>query len=173
MAIRESFFTWMWILFWNYESFFRKICQHYYSHICNILNQSISPSVFPEQAKIANVRPIYEKNKRGEENKNYRPVSVLSSFSNFSQKFSQEYITSFVDKFLSKFISGYRGAYSTNHVLLRFIEQWKSALDNKNMVGAVLMDLSKAFDCIPHHLLIAKLHAYEQPYVFLLPFKAT
>ena len=117
--------------------------------------------MFPEQATSANVRPIYEKDKREEENKNYRPVSVLSSFSNVSQKFSQEYITPFVDKFLSEFISGYKGAYSTNHVLLRFIEQWKSTLDNKNMVGAVLMDLSKAFDCIPHNLVIAKLHAYD------------
>ena len=117
--------------------------------------------MFPEQATSANVRPIYEKDKRGEENKNYRPVSVLSSFSHVSQKFSQEYITPFVDKFLSEFISGYKGAYSTNHVLLRFIEQWKSALDNKNMVGAVLMDLSKAFDCIRHNLLIVKLYAYD------------
>ena len=48
----------------------------------------------------------------------------------------------------------------TNHVLLRLIQQWKSGLDNKNFVEAVLMDLSKTFDCIPHDLLIAKLHAY-------------
>ena len=40
------------------------------------------------------------------------------------------------------------------------IEQWKSALDNKNFVGAGLMDLYKAFECIPHDLLIVKLHVY-------------
>ena len=39
-------------------------------HICNIPNQGISSSIFPEQAKIANVRPIYKKDKR-EEIKNY------------------------------------------------------------------------------------------------------
>ena len=33
-------------------------------------------------------------------------------------------------------------------------------MDNKKFVGAVLMDLSKAFDCVPHDLLIAKMHAY-------------
>ena len=50
--------------------------------------------------------------------------------------------------------------YSTNHVLIRLIENWKKNLDNKKFVGAALMDLSKAFDCVPHDLLIAKMHAY-------------
>ena len=50
--------------------------------------------------------------------------------------------------------------YSTNHVLIRLIENWKLQLDNKKFVGAVIMDLSKAFDCVPHDLLIAKMHAY-------------
>ena len=40
------------------------------------------------------------------------------------------------------------------------IEMWRKALDEKQVVGAVLTDLSKAFDCLPHDLLIAKLHAY-------------
>ena len=48
-------------------------------HICNILNQSISSSVLPEEVEIANVRPVYKKGKR-EKIKNYRPGSVLSSF---------------------------------------------------------------------------------------------
>ena len=66
---------------------------------------------------IYNKRLIYKKNKR-EKIKNYRPVSVLSSFSKIYEKFLQESITPFVDEFLSEFISAYREAYSTNHVLL-------------------------------------------------------
>ena len=50
--------------------------------------------------------------------------------------------------------------YSTNHVLLKLIEEWKKSLDDKNIIGAVLMALSKVFDCIPHDLLVAKLHPY-------------
>ena len=65
-----------------------------------------------------------------------------------------------VTNFLSDFISAYRKGYSTNHVLLRLIENWKAVLDSNLFTGVVLMDLSKAFDCIPRNLLIAKLHAY-------------
>ena len=115
--------------------------------------------MFPEQFKIANVRPTYKKDKR-EEIKIYRPVSVLSSFSKIYEKFIQESVTPSMDKFLSGFISAYRKASGANHVLLRLIEKWKSVLDNKNFVRSVLMDLSKASDCITNDLLIAKLHAY-------------
>ena len=50
--------------------------------------------------------------------------------------------------------------YSTQHVLLRLIENWRRCLDENKVVGAVLMDLSKVFDCLSHELLIAKLDAY-------------
>ena len=47
---------------------------------------------------------------------------------------------------------------------MRLVENWKLQLDNKKYVGAVLMDLSKAFDCVPHNPLIAKMHAYGFDY---------
>ena len=75
--------------------------------------------------------------------------------------FFKESIAPFVDKFLFDFLSAYSKVYSTNNFLLRLIEQWKSALDNKTFVGAVLMDLSKAFNCIPLNVIIAKFHAYD------------
>ena len=40
------------------------------------------------------------------------------------------------------------------------IEKWKKNVDNKGTFEALLTDLSKAFDCIPHELLIAKLSAH-------------
>ena len=50
--------------------------------------------------------------------------------------------------------------YQISYQHIKLIENWKKVRDNKNFVGTVLMDLSKAFDCIPHDLLAAKLHAY-------------
>ena len=65
-----------------------------------------------------------------------------------------------MDKYLSPFISAYRQNYSTQHVLIRLLEEWREDLDNNFVVRGVFMDLSKALDCIPHDLLIAKLKAY-------------
>ena len=92
--------------------------------------------------------------------KNYRPVSVLNTFSKIFEKNLKEQLTPFLDETLSTFIAAYRKAYSTQHVLIRLVEDWKSKLDNDFLVGSVFMDLSKAFDSIPHELIIAKLHAY-------------
>ena len=49
--------------------------------------------------------------------------------------------------------------YGCNHVLLKLVEDWKYALDRDEHVGAILMDLSKVFDCLPLRLLLSKLHA--------------
>ena len=40
------------------------------------------------------------------------------------------------------------------------IKNWKNCLDNSGVIGTILMDLSKAFDCLSHELLIAKMEAY-------------
>ena len=60
----------------------------------------------------------------------------------------------------SPFISTYRESFSNERVLIRLLEDPRNKLDNINVIGAFLTDLSKAFDCIPHDLLVAKLNAY-------------
>jgi len=57
-------------------------------------------------------------------------------------------------------LCGLRKGHSTQHALLRLLSQWQSSLDESKMMGAVLMDLLKAYDCLSHNLLIAKLAVY-------------
>ncbi len=57
-------------------------------------------------------------------------------------------------------LSAFRPGYSIQYVLMNLVEKWKSDLDTSKSSGTLLMDLSKAFDCIPHDLLLIKLKAY-------------
>ena len=62
--------------------------------------------------------------------------------------------------FLSQSISASTENYSSFHVLIRLIENWKESFDKGFVTGTALIDLSNGFDCIPHDLLVAKLHSY-------------
>ena len=65
----------------------------------------------------------------------------------------------FIINTLTDFISAFRPGYNCQHILINLIEKWRQYLDNQESVGADLTDLSKAFDCLPHHLLVAKLYS--------------
>ena len=57
-------------------------------------------------------------------------------------------------------IGAYRKGYSCQSLLVKCIDNEKNALDKQMFIGTLFMDLSKAFDCLPHSLVIAKLRAY-------------
>ena len=131
------------------------------SEICSVALQNIWNSeilgklYFPNKLKLADITPVYKK-KDPILVENYRPASVLTSVSKIFERIIQKEFSNYVDEFLSPYLCGYRKGFNTQYALLSLIEKWKKELDNKGYAGAILMDLSKAFDTINHELLIAK-----------------
>jgi exonuclease III len=133
--------------------------------IRNIFNTKIVGGLtFSDKLKVADIAPVFKsdrtKKKDATNVENYRPVSVLPSTSKIFERLLQKQIGNYISSNLSPYLCGYRRGYSAQHALISLIEHWRKALDSKGYAGAVLMDLSKAFDCINYDLLIAKLHAY-------------
>ena len=86
--------------------------------------------------------------------KNYRPVSILSNLSKIYDKLMYNQLYGYFDtQFPTQ--CGFQEEFSAEYCLLVMIEKFKEAIDRGNEFGALLTDLSKAFDCINHPLLIA------------------
>ena len=101
------------------------------------------------------------KNKDNTFVENYKAVSVLPTVFRIFEGIMQKQITGYKEKFLSPFLCDYRKGFSTQYALLSLTEKWKLCLYKQGFAGALLMDLSKAFDTINHEALIAKLHVYR------------
>ena len=137
-----------------------KICsESTISILQNIFNNAITECNFPKELKLAIITPIFKKGNQLDK-KNYRPISVLPVVSKLFERLMQNQMTEHINKFLSPYLCGYRKGYSAQQALVSLIEKWKIELDNQGYGGAVLMDLSKAFDTIDYDLLIARFYAY-------------
>ena len=67
----------------------------------------------------------------------------------------------FFEPVFSKYQCGFRKGHSAQNCLLVMIEKLKKCLDRNGVCGSLLTDFSKAFECLPHFLLSAKLHPHE------------
>ena len=91
---------------------------------------------------------------------NYWLVSILPLVSKVFEKIIYDQLYEYIEHFLNQLLCGFRKAHSTQHALFRLLQKWQKELDSGGFIGTILMDLSKAYDCLPHDLLIAKLEAY-------------
>ena len=136
---------------------------HIANPLCDLFNRCVSSCHFPSDMKLAEISPIYKKNDNMCKD-NYRSVNLLPVISKIFEKIVADQLLLYFDKMLSPFLSAYRKGYSCQHVIMQLTEYWRLALDEGDCVGTVAMDLSKAFDSMPHGLLIAKLRAYNISY---------
>ena len=128
-----------------------EICKEYLFKIWN--DEILENQSFPDELKLADITPIFKK-EDATLPKNYRPDSALPSVSKVFERIAQKQLLQYIETFLSPYMCGYRKGFSAQIALISLLEKWKTALDEKKYAGAVLMDLSKAFDCIRMILLL-------------------
>ena len=127
--------------------------------LTSTFNECLNSMNFPETMKYAEIAPVHKKNNEMDK-ANYRPVSILTTFSKTFETIIADQLVEHFHNLFNEMLCAYRKKYSPCHTLVKLVESWKQALDDRQCVGALLMDLSKAFDSVPHGLLICKLRAY-------------
>jgi len=125
-----------------------------------IINAMFIDSSFPAALKEARVTPIFKKDDTLKKD-NYRPISILPIVSKLFERAIADQLSDHFREVFHPSLSAYRKGYSCQSALIALTEEWRWALDRGHFVGAILMDLSKAFDCLPHALILAMLKAYN------------
>ena len=127
--------------------------------LTNLINHCILGCSFPDRLRYADVSLAFKKGDKFDK-QNYKPVSLLPTVSKVFERILFSQIEGYIEIYLFQYLCGFRKGNNTENCLLVMVEKMKLCIDTQGTAAALLTDLSKAFDCINHKLLIAKLNTY-------------
>ncbi|XP_054283265.1 uncharacterized protein LOC129000328 [Macrosteles quadrilineatus] len=132
--------------------------QELISPLVYLINKSFKEGKFPSAIKVSK---IYPKHKKGptENAQNYRPISLISSFSKIIEKIALARLMAHLNhnKLLTDNQHGFRKNKSTSSAITALIEYALDQIENEQYISAIFLDYSKAFDCLGHDLICKKL----------------
>ena len=90
---------------------------------------------------------------------NYRPISILCKLSLVFERISFDFIYPKVKFLICKQQHGFMKLRSTVTQMIDYLDIFYKSQDNSSPALSVYFDIRKAFDTVPHHLLLSKLQA--------------
>ena len=140
----------------------RMVADHIATPICNIFNLSLDSNMCPQIWKEAKVIPLPKNTRAAFTGSNSRPISLLPVMRKLLEKIAFDHIQCYfsMNNLTSIYQHAYREGHSTSTALTQMTDDWLKDIDQQNIVGAVLLDFSAAFDVIDHNLLLKKLKCY-------------
>ena len=140
------------------SSFVKSIISFISIPLTHIFNLSLSTGHLPNQLKLAKVIPIF---KAGDPENvdNYRPISLLCTFSKIFEKIVATRLISYIEEnsILNNFQFGFRKLHNTSHPMVVLLNKITKALNDKEFAITIFCDLQKAFDTCQHPILLKKL----------------
>lgn len=129
--------------------------------VCFVINNSFKYGVFPEQLKLALIKPLYKKG-NPELLENHRPISILPSFSKLFEMAMCDRVMSFLTscQLISRTQHGYIKGRSIETAIFQFTNYILESFEKNNISLGIFLDLSKAYDCLNHDYLLIKLEMY-------------
>ena len=130
-------------------------------YLSKIFNCSLATGYVPKCWKMKRVSPVHKGDVKTDPS-NFRPISILPIPMKIFEKIVHDQVSTFIKEntFLNDRQSGFRKLFSTTTAVLDVSENILEQLDKNNFVGAVLIDLKKAFDTVDHKILLKKLWCY-------------
>ena len=136
----------------------KTIANHIYLPLTKLINFCIEDAVFPDVFKVARIVPVY---KRGptDDPDSFRPISLLPLIGKVFEKILTSQICDYLvqNSVLNESQFGFQKGKSTVSAINNLLNYIHDSLDSKLIAGALFCDLSRAFDCVSHGLLLSKL----------------
>src|SRR2546425_5342227 len=131
------------------------------SSVCHIFNESIEQSSFPKEWKKSNITAIWKNKGSKTEPSNYRPISIIPILGRLLEKAVATQLSAYcsANQLIPVKQFGFRKKSSCEMALLSATDKWMKQIDADVVVGTLLIDLTKAFDSVPHQQLLSELSA--------------